>query len=191
MIYNFLKTIFLIIIFFPFILFSQTIDSLKVNEYIEIMDNKLSVKLDIDNDIVTFTAEENGVKFDIKPNIDYRSEISIHYRFISFKLGFSPHLFTNFDEEEKGETKIFKFETDIFINKWVQTLGYSQVKGFYSPNFPLPEDYPSDYLILDQLKTKTFKGITRYRFNDNYSFKSYCCSNRNSTKKFRNLHSCF
>lgn len=161
-----------LIFLFPVFLFSQERDSIINTDYILKMDEKLSVKLDVDNDIETFTAEENGVNFDIQPNIDYRAEISIHYRFISFKLGFTPHLFTNFDEEEKGETKIFKFETDIFINKWVQTLGYSQVKGFYSPNFPLPENYPTDYLILDQLKTQTFNGVTRYRFNKNYSLKA-------------------
>ncbi len=161
-----------LIFLFPVFLFSQERDTIIKTDYILKMDEKLSVKLDVDNDIETFTAEENGIKFDIKPNIDYRAEISIHYRFISFKLGFTPHLFTNFDEEEKGETKIFKFETDFFINKWVQTLSYSQIKGFYSPNFPLPENYPTEYLILDQLKTQTFKGITRYRFNENYSLKA-------------------
>lgn len=140
--------------------------------YIESMDDKLSVKIDVDNDIETFTALENGIDFKIQPNIDYRTEVSIHYRFISFKLGLSPHLFTNFDEDNKGETKVFKLETDFYIHKWIQTLSYSQIKGFYSPDFPLPSDFPTDYLILDQLKTYNYKGITRYRFNENYSIKA-------------------
>lgn len=155
-----------------FLSFSQESDSISTNNYIEIMDDKLSVKIDIDNDIETFSAEENGNEFTIKPNIDYRTEVSVHYRFISFKLGFSPHLFTNFDKENKGKTKVFKFETDFYIKKWIQTLSYSQTKGYYSPDFPLPDDFPTKNLIFNQLKVYNFKGITRYRFNPNYSIKA-------------------
>jgi len=166
------NSILIFLFFFCIPLIAQEKDSIANNEYIEVMDDKLSVKIDVDNDIETFTAEENGIEFKIKPNIDYRTEISVHYRFISFKLGFSPHLFTNFDKENKGETKIFKFETDFFIKKWIQTLSYSQTKGYYSPDYPLFDGFPTDYLILDQLKVYNFKGITRYRFNPNYSVKA-------------------
>ncbi|MFK5878702.1 MAG: DUF4421 family protein [Flavobacteriaceae bacterium] len=156
---------------FPIIIFSQenkVIDTL----YIESMNDKLSIKIDVDNDIETFTADENGVNFKIRPNIDYRTELSFHYRMISFKLGFSPHLFTNFDQENKGKTKTFKIETDFYIHKWIQTLSYSQTKGYYSPDFHLPDDFPTDYLILDQLKVYNYTGITRYQFNENYSIKA-------------------
>lgn len=161
-----------VLLLIPLFSFSQVNDTIPKNEYIEIMDDKLSVKIDVDNDIETFSAEENGMEFTIKPNIDYRTEVSVHYRFISFKLGFSPHLFTNFDKENKGETKVFKFETDFYIKKWIQTLSYSQTKGYYSPDLLLPDDFPTEYLILDQLKIYNFKGITRYRFNENYSIKA-------------------
>ncbi len=166
------KFLLVIIVFIPLVSTSQKSDSIPGNNYIEVMNDKLSVKIDVDNDIEIFTAEENGIGFKIKPNIDYRTEVSVHYRFISFKLGFSPHLFTNFDNENKGNTKVFKFETDFYIKKWIQTLSYSQTKGYYSPDFPVPDEYPADFLILDQLKVYNFKGITRYRFNPNYSIKA-------------------
>ncbi|MCF6308577.1 MAG: DUF4421 domain-containing protein [Flavobacteriaceae bacterium] len=156
----------------PILNFSQEQDSIPSNGYIEIMGDKLSVKIDVDNDIETFSAEQSGIEFKIKPNIDYRTELSVHYRFISFKLGFSPHLFTNFDKENKGKTKVFKFETDFYIKKWIQTLSYSQTKGYYSPDFPVPDNFPTDYLILNKLKVYNYKGITRYRFNPNYSIKA-------------------
>jgi len=156
----------------PLLLFSQVNDSIPKNEYIQVMNDKLSIKFDVDNNIETFSVEENGIEFDIKPNIDYRTELSVNYRFISFKFGFSPHLFTNYDKENKGKTKIFKFETDIYIKKWIQTLSYSQTRGYYSPDYPVPDGYPTDYLILNKLKTYNFKGITRYRFNENYSLKA-------------------
>lgn len=157
---------------FPVCVFTQEKDSIPQNEYIEIMDDKLSVKIDVDNDIETFFAKENGIGFEIKPNIDYRTEVSVHYRLISFKLGFSPHLFTNYDTSSKGKTKVFKVETDFYIKKWIQSLGYSQTKGFYSPDYPLPDGFESEYLIFDKLKVYNFKGITRYRFNPNYSLKA-------------------
>lgn len=162
----------LLFFIFPFVIFSQKNDSIPTNEFIEIMDDKLSVKIDVDNDIESLNAIENGIEFEIKPNIDYRTEVSVHYRFISFTLGFTPHLFTNFDEENKGETKIFKFETDIYIQKWIQTIGYSQTKSYYSPDYPIPDDYPTDYLILNKLNIYNVKGATRYLFNSNYSLKA-------------------
>lgn len=167
-----MKKTLLFLICFPIIIFAQEKTDSLDTLYIESVNNKLSIKFDIDNDIETFATNENGVEFKIQPNIDYQAEVSVNYRFISFKLGFSPHLFTNFDEENKGKTKVFKFETDFYIKKWIQTLSYSQIKGFYSPDFPVPDDYPTDYLILDQLKTYNYKGITRYRFNENYSIKA-------------------
>jgi len=162
----------LLILIFPFVVFSQKNDSIPTNDFIEIMEDKLSVKIDVNNDIESFNAIENGIEFEIKPNIDYRAEVSVHYRFISFTLGFTPHVFTNFDKVNKGETKIFKFETDFYIKKWIQTIGYSQTKSFYSPDYPIPEDYPTDYLILDELKIYNFMGATRYRFNPKYSLKA-------------------
>lgn len=162
----------LVILMIPLSVFSQEIDSVTVNEYVIIMDEKLSVKFDVDNDIETLNAFENNIEFKIKPNIDYRTEVSVHYRFVSFKIGYTPHLFTNYDEVNKGKTKTFKLESDFYIKKWIQTFGYSQIKSFYSPDYPVPEEYPTDYLILDQLKIYNIKGATRYRFNSNYSLKA-------------------
>ena len=157
---------------FPTIVFSQEKKVRLDTLYIESANNKLSVKLDLDNDIESFIVNEGGFRFIVQPNIDYRTEVSVNYRFISFKLGFSPHLLAELDEENRGETKVFKLETEIFIKKWIQTLSFYRVKGFYSPDFPVPDGFPTDYLILDQLKTYNYKGITRFRFNENYSIKA-------------------
>lgn len=49
-----LKSILAFLLFFPLLIFSQennTIDTL----YIEAMNDKLSIKIDVDNDIETFT----------------------------------------------------------------------------------------------------------------------------------------
>ena len=65
--------------------------------YVESINDKLSIEIDVDNDIETFVSVENV--FIIKPNINYYAEVSVNYRIISFKLGFSHHLFNNFNEE--------------------------------------------------------------------------------------------
>jgi len=159
-------------IFIPMFVFSQETSKLSDTLYIESMNDKLSVKIDVDNNIETLTANENGFEFKIKPNIDYRTEVSVNYRFVSFNLGFSPHFFSDFDKENKGKTKLLRFKTDLYVKKWIQTLSYSQTKGFYSPDYPMPEGYTTEYLILDQLKIYNYKGVTRYRFNENYSIKA-------------------
>lgn len=69
---------FLIILFFPSILFSQGKDWIIVSDYIEIMNNKLSTKIDVNNNIEILKALENDIEFTIKPNIDYRLETSVH-----------------------------------------------------------------------------------------------------------------
>ncbi len=158
-------------ILLPLLVFSQE-DKISDTIYVESMDDKLIIKIDVDNDIETFTAVESGIEFKIKPNIDYRTEISANYRMLVLKLGFSPHVFTNFDQENKGKTEAFKLELDIFIKKWIQTVSFSQISGYYSPDFPVPDNFPTDNLILDQLITVSYRGVTRYRFNENYSIKA-------------------
>mgnify|MGYP001601591715 CR=1 FL=1 len=69
---------FLIILFFPSILFSQGKDWIIVSDYIEIMNNKLSTKIDVNNNIEILKALENDIEFTIKPNIDYRLETSVY-----------------------------------------------------------------------------------------------------------------
>ena len=69
---------FLIILFFPSILFSQGKDWIFGSDYIEIMNNKLSTKIDVNNNFEILKALENDIEFTIKPNIDYRLETSVH-----------------------------------------------------------------------------------------------------------------
>ncbi len=170
------RFIFLILFSLTLTLFSQENNSFSDSLYFESMNDKLSLKLDIDNDIESFKFTDANNSFFVTPNIDFKTGLSVHYRFISFKISYAPNILSNNDNDLKGKTKSFKFQTDLYIKNWVQTLEYAKTKGYYLSEFKsidnegLPDD--SKYLILPDLETITYRGTTRYKFNPNFSFKA-------------------
>jgi len=163
---------------FSLSVFSQEKSRVSDTVYIENMDNKLNLKLDVDNDIESFefNDENSGTSYLITPNIDYKTELSLNYRFIAFKIGFAPNLFSNNDEDLKGKTEAIKFRTDLYINKWIQTLEYARITGFYLSNYKDPNNdgLPSgdEFLILPDLRTVEYRGVTRYKINPDFSLKA-------------------
>ena len=176
-----MRLFFLLFFSLPLLVYSQENISLSNSEYIEIMNNKLSLKLGIDNDIESFEFKDENLNYLIEPNIDLRTELSIHYRFISFSIGYTPKFLSNNNKDLNGETKVFKIQTDLYLKNWIQTFEYYKVKGFYltdlkgSENLNLPEDI--QFLILPDLKTVTIRGVTRYKFNNNFSLKALTTQN--------------
>jgi hypothetical protein len=170
------KPILLFLIIFPFFSFSQDISELSNESYFETMKNKLNIKLEFDNDIESFEFDDGITSYTIKPNINFRTSISVNHDFLTLRVGFSPKFLARDDSKIKGSTKVFKVNMDLFIKNWVQTFEFSTVKGYYLDdiegidNINLPDD--SDFIILPDLKTTTFRGFTRYKFNDNFSFKA-------------------
>jgi hypothetical protein len=102
--------------------------------------------------------------------------LSLNYRFISFKIGYTPNLFTNNDDDLKGKTKVLKFRTDLYIKNWVQTLEYYRITGFYlsdykdANNSGLPSG--EEFLILPDLRTIRYRGLTGYKMNPKFSLKA-------------------
>lgn len=70
MIYTRLRITVLLCFLLPLYAFTQENDSIPTNEYIEKMDDKLSIKVDVDDDIETFSGVERGIEFKVKPNLD-------------------------------------------------------------------------------------------------------------------------
>ena len=170
------RFIFLILFSLTLTLFSQENSSFSDTLYIESMNDKLSLKLDIDNDIESFNFLGADNSFFITPNIDFKTGLSVNYRFISFKVTYAPNILSNNDNDLKGKTKSFKIQTDLYIKNWVQTLEYAKTNGYYISDFKsdnnqdLPDD--SKYLILPDMETITYRGTTRYKVNPNFSFKA-------------------
>ncbi|MEN8125486.1 MAG: DUF4421 family protein [Bacteroidota bacterium] len=165
-----------IFLFFPIILFGQNRYTSYNSEYIEKMDNTINLKLDIDNDLRSFEYNSEDLSYVIAPNTSLRTSLAFNYRFISFKIGYSPKFLTQSVEDEKGKTKVFKIQTDLFFNQWMQSLEYSKVKGYYIRDIQDPNGFlfntDSDFIKLPDLNTVTFTGRTQYTFNKNFSLKA-------------------
>ncbi|MEN8187654.1 MAG: DUF4421 family protein [Bacteroidota bacterium] len=161
---NWIKLI--LLFFIPVTLYSQNFDS----EYIERMDNTLNMKLSLDNDIESFEYKDEDTKYTVQPNTNIRTTLHANYRFISFKLGFSPRIFSDHDEDNKGKTTVFKIQTDLYYRNWMQTFEYFRIEGYYAEN--IFETNGLEFIKLPHLKTKTFRSTTRYKFNKNYSLKA-------------------
>lgn len=167
---------FILFINLSLISYSQDSISDMNNAYFETMQNKLNLKIELDNDIESFEFNSNNSNYSIKPNTKLRLAIALNHKFLNLKIGFSPKFLANDESSKKGSTEVFKFGMDIFIKKWIQTFEMSNVKGYYIQDITglddFGDDQPSDYIILPNLKTTVFRGITRYNLNDNFSFKA-------------------
>ena len=103
---------------------SSDVDS--IYDYVNYMPGR-TFKFEIDNDLRSFDYTGEELSYQITPNTSLRTSIAFNYRFISFKIGYSPKFLTQGVEDEKGKTKVFKIQTDLFFNHWMQSLEYSKV----------------------------------------------------------------
>lgn len=170
-----MKQYLLFLFFIPTLVLSQINTSQYSTRYIEKMNNTLNVKIELDNDAESFLYQEGTNKYNIEPNINTRIAISTHYRFLTLKIGFVPKLLSNIDTKLKGETKMFKVQSDIYINNWIQSFEYLKVKGYFVNELnPIigPKPPLNGYVILPELKTLSISGSTAYKFNDHFSLKA-------------------
>ena len=140
------------------------------------MNNSLNLRLDFDNDVRSFEFQRILNDYSIQPNIKLRTAVALNYRFISVKIGYSPRFLAKNDYELKGKTKVFNIEFDFFISDWMQTFQYRNVKGYYTQQIEDPQFFMSymedEYIKLPELRTLYIGGTTRYRFNENFSYKA-------------------
>lgn len=173
-----MKRRFILLLFLSasFLVFAQSNIEISESGYFVKMNNTLNLRFDIDNDVRSFVYDDGDVEYSIEPNTRLRLATAINYRFLSLKIGFSPKFLESEDSDLKGPTKVFRLTLDMFIKDVMQTLEYNQVKGYYikasdEPVNPILDDVP-EYVQLPDLKTLSIRGITRYRFNEDYSFKA-------------------
>lgn len=174
------RYVLIFLISFPILAFSQVNSQFDSSVYIEKMNNTLNIKVELDNDAESFLYTEGLNRYTIEPNINTRIGISTNYRFLSIKVGFTPKALSNINSDRKGETKMFKIQSDIFVNNWIQSFDYLKVKGYYLKDFnPILGLMPrlKDYEILPELKTLSIGGTTAYKFNNHFSLKSILTQN--------------
>ncbi len=168
------KAIIIFVFSIPIFSFSQVGGSNNSIEYFDSMRDKLNLKLEFDNDLETFEFNDQIIKYSVKPNTSLRTVLGFNYRFLGFKIGYSPKFLAPEDFEKKGRTKVFKISTDIFIRRWVQSFEYSDVKGYYVEeigNSDENQDNPA-ITVLPNLKSQIIRGKTSFVVNKNLSTKA-------------------
>lgn len=159
----------------PLLCSSQDRLTVSDSNYFETMRTKLNLTVGLDNDIESFVYEDDGSSFSVKPNKNLRMTVAINHKFLNLKFGFSPKFLGTGAVDEKGSTTMFRFAFNLLIKNWMQVLEFSNVRGYYVENlneddFSLFNDL--DYYLLPDMRTRTFRGITSYKFNDRFSIRS-------------------
>ena len=163
-------------------LFAQLDEELDSSGSILKMNNTLNLRFDLDNDVRSFEFNSLQDTYSILPNTRLRMAVAYNYRFLSFKIGFSPKFLSSGSTEEKGSTSIFRFSLDIFMNDIYQNIDFDRTSGYYVDGFDgiIPIDNllgnnllsNEEFIILPNMTSISFTGTTVYRFNENYSFKA-------------------
>ncbi|MGA9269852.1 MAG: DUF4421 family protein [Lutimonas sp.] len=160
----------------PAVFYGQLDTEMDSNGYFVKMNNTLNLRLDLDNDVRSFEFNTTNDTYSILPNTNGRIAFAYNYRFLTFKIGFSPAFLASGDSGEKGKTTVFRLTLDMFIKDFYQTFDYDQTKGYYidgnQGSFPGLNPSEGEFIILPDMRTFSITGITRYRFNENYSFKA-------------------
>ena len=167
---------FAMILLTPLFTFGQLDTVMHSEGYYIKMNNTLNLRLDLDNDVRSFEFDSGNLSYSLLPNTNLRMAIAYNYRFLTFKVGFSPKFLAAGDTGEKGKTSVFRLSLDMFIKDFYQSFDYDQTKGYYidgiEAGIPGPNPGNDEFLILPDMRTLSITGITRYRFNENYSFKA-------------------
>lgn len=162
-------------ILLPVLLSAQNFDRRFSKDFIEEMNSTLNIRFGLDNDLESFDFNNEELKYVIQPNINYKMRLAVNYRFLSFKVGYTPTFFANQDSKEKGKTKVFKIGTDIFMGRWLQTIDYYRIKGYYVSSIETDDGFLpgfDEFIILPDLSATSYGLISRYKFNDRFSLKS-------------------
>lgn len=135
----------------------------------------IRVNLDTNLEKYIFSRGEKE-KMELSINNKTRTSVSIDYRAISATLSFSPKFIPGNNEDDlKGKSTYTDLSFRFFPKRFIQTLYYKKVKGFYVENMKdlIPDWKETDaYEQFPDLKVLSFGGTTSYVLNKNFSAKS-------------------
>ncbi|WP_139785324.1 DUF4421 family protein [Chryseobacterium phocaeense] len=152
-------------------------DSAKIKSYADQVMVRVNLDTNIENYIYTEGPEDKPLETIFTINNKTRASFSIDYRIISATLSFTPSFLPgNNDDALKGSSSYTDLRFRFFPKKFIQTVYYKNVKGFYVEN--MSELYPGwregidPYLQFPDLRIQSFGGSTAYVLKDNFSLKS-------------------
>ena len=159
------------------------------DEYIFQYDSVLNVRINVNSEFDFFEVNGDGFHYDIRPNIKIRNELAISYRQINLHFGFTPKFIPgNRESETKGKTNFFSFRFQFFQKHFLQEIQFAKTSGFYLYNtgdfVPDWNKEKDPYIQFPDLKVKTIRGATGYKFNPNFSMQAI------SMQTERQLKSC-
>ncbi len=141
--------------------------------------DKFMIKFTLETKADSFYAESflEGRPLQANTNNDYFLGLSIDYEIIGLSIAFSPTFFPgNNDDDQKGESFFIDINPRLAFKKWLQTLQYRRVQGYYVEN---TEDYipgwsegEDPYLLMPNSTNTTFGMSTSFILNPNFSYKS-------------------
>ncbi len=144
----------------------------ETDEFIQDHKTQLNIKFEVSNDINAFSAQDNGDKLTLKPNLNLRYGLVFSYKFLSVRVGFRPRV-SDSDKIDKGESDTYRLRVKMLFDKWSHFLQYDYDRGFYAENskkyFP---DAGSVKIQFPYLTSNIVFGSSLYKFNPNYSLRS-------------------
>ncbi|MDO6739070.1 DUF4421 family protein [Wenyingzhuangia sp. 2_MG-2023] len=163
----------LFICLISFSLFAQKKDTL----YVESFSHKINIKTSLETegqslDLINQNTLDN---YSLMQNEVGKLALSLNYKIIGLKLGFSPKFLEN-DASLKGATEYRHYRVQLFFPKLYHQFYYYRTKGFYIKN---TDDYVDNwkegedpYLQLTNLNTREIGGETRYYFSNKFGYRA-------------------
>ncbi|KDN56462.1 DUF4421 family protein [Flavobacterium seoulense] len=147
-------------------------NSTPANEYIIHYDDFIKTRVGFTNSFNSFHIKDqkDNLDFTLSPNQRLRSTFTFMYKFIELDLGYTPDFIRfNKDDEKYGKTSFSNFGTRLYLGKWMQSIEYTKIKGFYvnKDDIGIPEN-----LLFSNFQMRRFGGSTSYIFNPNFSFRT-------------------
>lgn len=150
------------------------------SNYVEGLDHKLIVKLNVDNktDSFSFLNKKSDEAFTVTPNVSSNISISLNYEMFAFALSV-PEKWNMFkiDDKLKGKTKYIAFSSGFFLNSWYQNFHFSNTKGYYVANsrdFLSGWQKDASYLQMPNYRVRKIEGSTNYILNGRrFSYRSF------------------
>ena len=143
------------------------------DEYIIDHKKRFNVKLEVSNDVTSYSLLEDGVNLNLKPNLNLRYAVVFSYKFLSVRIGIRPKI-SDEDKENKGGSDTFRLRLQLLFDNWNHVLEYNIDKGYYVSN-------SSDFVISDnnrriqfpEMSSNVLFGSSSYKFNKNYSMRAF------------------
>ncbi len=168
------KHLYTFIFFVGFAGFSQS-DTTYLTNYTD----KIILKLNVDtqNNSIYYRNREDNSKLNLATNNQYHLFLSIDYEFIGASIGVGPKfLGHDLKSDLKGESSFTDYRFRMFLGKWVQSLQYSKVSGYYVENtsdfIPGWVEGEDPYLQFNGLSNSFYGMSTAYVFNPKFSYRN-------------------